>query len=141
MDIHSLYNIEVIVNYKDFQKSDDTTSDNDNDIEPDTKYREMLLKTFNLSIDDFDSLIDKVDLMYEYIESQSSLFTTQQYDLFNKILVKMAGQFMSEDKKYGILVMFSYDYFDKTHMFLRDLIQNKIINNDILEELENNISQ
>jgi hypothetical protein len=91
--------------------------------------------------DDFDSLIDKVDLMYEYIESQSSLFTTQQYDLFNKILVKMAGQFMSEDKKYGILVMFSYDYFDKTHMFLRDLIQNKIINNDILEELENNISQ
>ena len=132
MDINSIYNVDIDVNYK-------NCSIEKNGFEPDTKYRELVLNCFNLSIEQFERLTERIDLVYNYIELNKELFNKKQYDLFNDVLTSLASTLMSEDKKFGLLVLFSYDFFDKTHLFLRELINNKQINCDILEDIKKNI--
>lgn len=139
MDINTFYNINSIVDYREYEKNNDDNENNTNSILSDTRYRENLLETFYLKVSDYDNIINHIDKIYGYIKDNSSIFTQEQYKTFNDILIKCAGEFMTDDKNYGTLVLFSYDYFDKTHQLVKELIKNKTINNEILEELKKNI--
>ena len=118
-----LYNVNLDVTYK---------INND-----DTLFRSQLLKAFNININDFDNLHELIEQLYLDIKTREHLFSASQFTMFNNILSKLANIIMSTDKSVGFMVLFSYDYFQYTHMFLKDIIINKHINEEILESIFN----
>jgi len=118
-----LYNVNLDVTYK---------INND-----DTLFRSQLLKAFNININDFDNLHELIEQLYLDIKTKEHLFSASQFTMFNNILSKLANIIMSTDKSVGFMVLFSYDYFQYTHMFLKDIIINKHINEEILESIFN----
>ena len=133
MSLPDLYNKNVNVNYKSFEVSDD-----DNDAKSQTEYRKQLLQTFDIEIEQFDSLTCKIDKIYDTL-CMSSYWKDNERELFDEILLKVAGQLLSEDKSMGFAMLFSYDYFDKIIVFITDYIYNNNVNTEILNELKNKI--
>ena len=82
----------------------------------------------------------RIEKINNYITPLLELkFTESQRKLYNEILTKCAGQFMTHDISLGFMILFSYDYFYIIHEFIRDLIENHKINVTLLNELKNKI--
>lgn len=139
MDITTLYNVDYIVDYKDFEQNNDISGNNNDTVVSDTRYRENILNVFYLTISEYDNLIERIDDIYGYINNNLHIFNDMQLKKFNEILVNAASTFFTNDKNYGILVLFSYEHFDKMHIFLKQFIIDKTINDEILDELKKNI--
>ena len=133
MSLPDLYNRNVNVNYKSFEVSDD-----DNDALSQTEYRKQLLQTFDIEVEQFDSLTCKIDKIYDTIRMMN-YWKNNERKLFDEILLKLAGQLLSEDKSMGFAMLFSYDYFDKIIVFITDYLYNNTVNTEILNELKNKI--
>jgi len=116
-----IYNVETIIDY--------------NITEDQTLFRKQMLGAFNISIDNFDLIGKYVDKLYKDILDKKHLFTDEDYETFNKILIKLSSSFMIEDKDLGFMVLFSYDNFHLTHSFLKHLIIDGTVNIDILKPI------
>jgi hypothetical protein len=136
MDFKTLYNINVAVDYK---KHEDNGED---DVHADTKYREQLLNCLNITIEQFDDMCEIIEKIRKYITPLLEVkFTDSQREIYNEILLKCAGRFMCDDTSMGFMILFSYDYFDLIHSFIKHLITNNEINTDLLDELKNKICE
>lgn len=134
MDINTIYNVDVVVNYKNYENNGEY------EVYSDTIYRKQLLETLLLHVDEFyemGSRIENVRLHIDKILVQQ--FTPQQKEFYKSILLNCAGKFMSDDTSMGFMILFSYDYFYLIHDFIRDIIIKKSINDEILNELKNKI--
>ncbi len=136
MDFNTLYNIEVVVDYKKHEEN------GEDDVHADTKYREQLLKCLKITVDEFDEMCDRVEKIRKFITPllQAKLTETQS-EIYNKILLNCAGRFMSDDISMGFMILFSYDYFDLIHNFIIHLIMKNDINKELLDELKKKICE
>jgi hypothetical protein len=136
MDFKTLYNIDIIVDYK---KHEDNGED---DVHADTKYREQLLNCLKITIEQFDDMCEIIEKIRKYVTQLLEVkFTDSQREIYNEILLKCAGRFMCDDTSMGFMILFSYDYFDLIHRFIKHLITNNEINTDLLHELKNKICE
>jgi hypothetical protein len=136
MDFKTLYNIDIIVDYK---KHEDNGED---DVHADTKYREQLLNCLNITIDEFDKMPVIIEKIRTFLTPLLEVkFTDSQKGTYNEILLKCAGRFMCDDISMGFMILFSYDYFDLIHKFIKHLITKNVINSDLLNELKNKICE
>lgn len=134
MDIKTIYNVDADVNYKKYEDNGEY------DVCSDTMYRKQLLETLLLDVEKFDEMsgrIENVRLQIDNILAEK--LSIQQKEIYNSILLKNAGQFISDDASMGFMILFSYDYFYLIHKFIRDIIIKKSINDEILNELKNKI--
>lgn len=119
-DITNIYNFDYNITYHlfDHDKSD-------------TQYRKELLDVFYLTVNEFDSINNKIDNLFQLIPKNNKKM--------NDILDKLSSKFFSEDKDFGFMILFSYDTFHIIHRLLQNFLKTNELNNEILQELEKNI--
>lgn len=97
----------------------------------DTTYRKELLDVFQIDINCFNQLNDKIDEIYKLLPNDNLKW--------NQILEKSASKFLSNEKDMGFMILFSYDTFHIVHRLLCDFFQTNHLNDNILQELEDNV--
>lgn len=128
-----MYNTKIKCTYNTFDlfKDIDGISDIDNitdeekNLARDTIYRYELLNIFDRTEYNEIEINECIDDLYEHIKESTEL---------TECMLKLAGQFMSEDKKLGLMILFSYDYMYLSHMCISEFLENgKISNHNILK--------
>lgn len=122
----------------DFYNSDYNTTYQDikDDDYSDVVYKFDLLKVFNMNEnDEFDLVTQRVGKIYTYLQNNGVL----QNNEFNKILIKSSSKIMSYDKEIGFMMLFSFDTLYLVHRLIKDFINNKQLNNTIIQEINNKI--
>ena len=128
-----MYNTKIKCTYNTFDlfKDIDGISDIDNitdeekNLARETIYRYELLNIFDRTEYNEIEINECIDELYEDIKESTEL---------TECMLKLAGQFMSEDKKLGLMILFSYDYMYLSHMCISEFLENgKISKHNILK--------
>lgn len=136
------YNTKYVCKYKNKDEIDKCkklmkTKNNDIEIDIDIEselYRLDLLKIFQLNRYDDNIIIATIDKIYDnFIENNQ----TSSIKRFKKILNKASQLFMSMDEKFGLTILYSYEYLDSVHKCVCELIQTNTINENTLDTMEN----
>jgi len=119
--------------YKNLMK----TKNSDIDIEVDVEnelYRLDLFKIFHTDSYDSSKFVSTLDLIYdEYIKNNQNVSIQK----FKNILKQASNLLMSTDEKFGLSILYSFDYLDNAHKCICELIQTNDINEKTLNNLEN----
>lgn len=125
-------NVDEINNYKNISKTINNDIDIDIDIENEL-YRLDLLNIFNINSYNDSKITSTIDNIYEqFIENNQNIQITK----FRNIMKSVSKLFMSTDEKFGLTILFSYEYLDNTHKCICELIQTNNINEKTLNNLE-----
>jgi hypothetical protein len=96
-------------------------------------YRLDLLHIFKIDTYDDNIITSTIDIIYnKFIENNQN----SQVEKFKKIIMKASSLFMSNNIQFGFMILFSFEYLEKTHKCLYDLINTKTIEETSLKELE-----
>lgn len=118
--------------YKKYIKTKNTDIDIDVDIESEL-YRLDLLKIFNTNNFNDKHITSTIDKIYDnFIENNQNTSIKR----FRKILNQASGLFMSTDEKFGLTILYSYEYLDSGHKCICELIQTNTIDENTLNTLE-----
>lgn len=125
-------NNDEIQNYKKLMKTKNSDIDIDIDIESEL-YRLDLLKIFKINSYKEDNITSTIDKIYiNFIENNQSVSIKR----FKEILIKASKLFLSSDAKFGLTILYSYEYLDCAHQCICELIQTNNINENTLDNLE-----
>ena len=125
-------NNDEINNYKQLMKTKNNDIDIDIDIESEL-YRLDLLKIFKIDNYNDNNITFTIDKIYDlFIENNQNTSIKR----FRKILNKASQLFMSTDEKFGLTILYSYEYLDRAHKCICELIQTNTINENTLDTLE-----
>ena len=125
-------NNDEINNYKKIMKTKNTDINIYIDIESEL-YRLDLLKIFQMNNYNDNCITSTIDNIYNnYIENNQNTSINR----FRKILNKASQLFMSTDEKFGLTILFSYEYLDSAHKCICELIQTNTIDENTLDTLE-----
>ena len=125
-------NNDEINNYKKIMKTKNTDIDIDIDIESEI-YRLDLLKIFQIDNYNDNNITSTIDNIYDnFIENNQNTSIKR----FRKILNKASQLFMSTDEKFGLTILYSYEYLDSAHKCICELIQTNTIDENTLNTLE-----
>ena len=125
-------NNDEINNYKQLMKTKNTDIDIDIDIESEL-YRLDLLKIFQIDNYNDNNITSTIDNIYNnFIENNQNTSIKR----FRKILNKASQLFMSTDEKFGLTILYSYEYLDSAHKCICELIQTNTIDENTLNTLE-----
>lgn len=124
-----MYNTKYLTSYKDsdvFLSSDDISS-NDKDFIIDALYRKDLLNIF--CVEEFNEEI------FEQVISElyTKVYFHKDLSLIMEIL---ASRFMSIDKEFGLLLLFSFDYLYLSHPCVCEFIEVGKITKENLDKLK-----
>ena len=122
-----MYNTKVVCTYNTSEVflEEDNISDEEREFVRDVIYRQELLDI--LGIDKYNEKeIDKgIHELYEKVKDNYFI---------KECMVKLAGQFMSTDEEFGLMIMFSYDYLYLTHICVSEFLDTgKIYETNILK--------
>lgn len=123
---------DEINNYKEIMK----TKNNDIEIEIDIEselYRLDLLKIFQMDNYNDNNITSTIDIIYSNFIENNQNTTIKR---FRKILNKASQLFMSTDEKFGLTILYSYEYLDRAHKCICELIQTNTIDENTLDTLE-----
>ena len=121
--------------YKNYLKTKNTDINIDIDIESEL-YRLDLLKIFKINNYNENHIIPTIDKIYDnFIENNQNT----SIKIFRKILNKASQLFMSTDEKFGLTILFSYEYLDSANKCICELIQTNTIDENTLDTLENEL--
>ena len=127
-----MYNTKYRPCYNDsdiFLESDDI-SDSDKNFVIDALYRKDLLYIF--CVDDFnEDIFDKV-----ISELYTKVYTHKELSLLMEIV---ASRYMSVDKEFGLMLLFSFDYLYLSHPCICEFIETGKVSEDKLNLLKNKI--
>ena len=99
----------------------------------DTKYREEFLKAFKLQDFDQEKLINNQMILVKQIEHERKFLRLLQKAAQKASLVIMDNS-KSSDNDFGIMMLFSFEYFDFFHKCLKEYVNNKgTITEDFLQ--------
>ena len=120
-----MYNTKVICTYNtpEIFFASDKINDEEKDFIRDTIYRQEMLDI--LGMDDYNEKeIDKaIQELYQKVKDNTEL---------KECMLKLAGNFMTIDEEFGLMVMFAYDYMYLTHICVSELFETgKITENNI----------
>lgn len=125
-------NNDEINNYKQLMKTKNNDIDIDIDIESEL-YRLDLLRIFKIDNYNDNNIASTIDKIYDiFIENNQNTSIKR----FRKILNKASQLFMSTDEKFGLTILYSYEYLDSAHKCIRKLIQTNTIDENTLDTLE-----
>jgi len=118
--------------YKNLMKTKNNDIDIDIDIESEI-YRLDLLKIFQIDNYNDNNITSMIDNIYNnFIENNQNTSIKR----FRKILNKASQLFMSTDEKFGLTILYSYEYLDSAHKCICELIQTNTIDENTLYTLE-----
>ena len=113
-------------------KTKNTDINIDIDIESEL-YRLDLLKIFQINNYNENHIIPTIDNIYDiFIENNQNTSIKR----FRKILNKSSQLFMSTGEKFGLTILYSYEYLDSAHKCICELIQTNTIDENTLDMLE-----
>jgi len=115
------------------------TKNNDIDVDIDIEselYRLDLLKIFHLYSYKEENIIDTIDKIYDNFIKNNQRTSIKR---FKNILKRASHLFMSTDEKFGLTILYSYEYLDRCHKCICELIQTNTIDEKTLDSLENEI--
>lgn len=113
-------------------KTKNTDINIDIDIESEL-YRLDLLKIFQINNYNENHIIPTIDNIYDiFIENNQNTSIKR----FRKILNTASQLFMSTDEKFGLTILYSYEYLDSAHKCICELIQTNTIDENTLDMLE-----
>tara|TARA_Y100000034_G_C6824413_1_gene371593 strand:- start:215 stop:574 length:360 start_codon:yes stop_codon:yes gene_type:complete len=97
----------------------------------DTLYRKELLMAFNLNEFDLDILNKRILVLYAYLQHKMN---KNDITWFNSILTQLSSKYMSTDKEFGFMLLFSFDKFYIIHNFLKSYLSyNKCDKTDLMK--------
>ena len=123
-----IYNINIDCNYRSF----------DDEKEADLVYKKNIIEVFNLQEDIlnnelFEMMSKKIEELKKYLEEN---------DLFKHIeeLVNDASKiFIMKNVDVGMMMLFSYDFFDMFHNVLVSILRDKELNVEAYNILKNHL--
>jgi len=123
-----MYNTQIVCTYNTpevFLESDAITDD-EKDFIRDTLYRQELLDI--LGIEDFNETLMNIYIheLFEKIESCNEL---------KECMAKVAGRVLSDDLELGLIILFSYDYMNFTHVCVSEYLETGQISKENMENL------
>ena len=125
-------NEKEINNYKELMKTKNSDIEIEINIE-DELYRIDLLKIFKLEKYDDSIMAGIIEEIYNnFIENNQNTSIKR----FRKILNKASQLFMTNDDKFGLVILFSFEYLDSAHKCICELIQTNTIGDDVLNKLD-----
>ena len=130
-----MYNTKYIITYNEssvFLESD-KISVNDKDFIIDALYRNDLLNIFGVEEFDFnENIFDKIiSDLYKIVRGNNEL---------TSLMKTLAGQYMSIDIEFGLMLLFSFDYLYLTHPCICEFIETGKISKEKIEGLKNLIN-
>jgi hypothetical protein len=106
------------------KEEEDKLSEDDKDDIRDELYRNDLLHI--LDANDIDNEKELHDL-YERIKG---------CDFLTECMTELAGRWISEDKEFGLVILYSFDYMYATHLCVRDYLETGTIGDDNMKLLK-----
>jgi hypothetical protein len=127
-----MYNTKVVCTYNTSEIfiASDKITDDEKDFIRDTIYRQELLDI--LEMEDYNEKeMDRVihDL-YEKVKDNKEL---------KECMLKLAGNFMSVDEEFGLMILFAYDYMYLTHNCISELLETGKINEISISKLRETV--
>ena len=123
------YNIDLSCNYRSFE----------DEKESDLVYKKNLVEVFNLQENVLND--DLFELMSKSIDKiKSYLVEKDLYKLIIDLVKKASQSFIFEDEKVGLMLLFSYDFFDDFHLLLKELLVDEKLNSIYYDKLLNKIT-
>ena len=127
-----MYNTKVVCTYNTSEIffASDKITDDEKDFIRDTIYRQELLDI--LEMEDYNEKeMDKVihDL-YEKVKDNKEI---------KECMLKLAGNFMSVDEEFGLMILFAYDYMYLTHNCISELLETGKINEISMSKLRETV--
>ena len=127
-----MYNTKVVCTYNtsEILFASDKITDDEKDFIRDTIYRQELLDI--LEMEDYNEKeMDKVihDL-YEKVKDNKEI---------KECMLKLAGNFMSVDEEFGLMILFAYDYMYLTHNCISELLETGKINEISMSKLRETV--
>jgi hypothetical protein len=124
------YNTEIKCNYRDFN----------DEKESDLIYKKNLIEIFNLqdnilSDELFEIMSESIEKLRDYLLSKS------YYQKIQNLAIKTSSLFIFEDEKTGFMLLYSYDFCDKFHNLICNIINNDDIPEEQYDELLNLVSK
>jgi hypothetical protein len=116
-----MYNTKFVCTYNtpDVFIETDNISQEEEDFVRDAIYRQELLNIFGMDTYN-ETEMDKAFLeLYKKVE---------KYDVLEEYMLKLAGNFMTDSKELGLMLMYSYDYMHLTHICVSEFLDNGKIN-------------
>ena len=123
---------DEINNYKKLLKTKNIDIEIEIDIESEL-YRLDLLKIFQMDNYNDNNITSTIDIIYSNFIENNQNTTIKR---FRKILNKASQLFMSTDEKFGLTILYSYEYLDRAHKCICELIQTNTIDENTLDTLE-----
>lgn len=123
---------DEINNYKKILKTKNIDIEIEIDIESEL-YRLDLLKIFQMDNYNDNNITSTIDIIYSNFIENNQNTTIKR---FRKILNKASQLFMSTDEKFGLTILYSYEYLDRAHKCICELIQTNTIDENTLDTLE-----
>lgn len=125
-------NNDEINNCKNLMKTKNSDIDIDIDIESEL-YRLDLLKIFQIDSYNDNNITSIIDKIYDnFIKNNQNISIIK----FRNIINQASQLFMSSDEKFGLTILYSYEYLDSAHKCICELIQTNTINENTLDTLE-----
>ncbi len=101
----------------------------------------------SLSEDDKDNIRDELyrnDILH-ILDANDINNGKELHDLYERIkdcdflvecMTELSGRWISEDKEFGLLILYSFDYMYATHLYVCDYLENGIIEDDNVKLLK-----
>ena len=123
--IIKMYNINYtcIYNKTDIflKEEEDNLSEDDKDDIRDELYRNDMLHILDANDIENNNVDKELHNLYERIKS---------CDFLVECMTELAGRWISEDKEFGLLILYSFDYMYAMHLCVCDYLEKGIIEDD-----------
>ena len=67
-------------------------------------------------------------LSVSFFTMEDAYKKVEKYDVLEEYMLKLAGNFMTDSKELGLMLMYSYDYMHLTHICVSEFLDNGKIN-------------
>jgi hypothetical protein len=124
-----MYNTEYTCTYKSFLETYEGTAE-EKEYKTDILYKTDLLSILNVEEFEEDIVNNAIEEVYEKIKDNVEL----------KIcMLRLASDFMSTDEVFGLMLLFSFDYLNYTHICICELLKTNTISPDNIKMLKDTI--
>lgn len=115
-----MYNTTVVCTYKNadvFLKSDNI-SDTEKKFVRDVIYRQELLNIFGIEEFNDTEIVSIIHKLYGQIKGNQFI---------GECMHELSKKILNTEHEYGLMIMFSYDYMDVTHICISELLDTGVI--------------
>ena len=111
-----MYNTKVVCTYNTSEIffASDKITDEEKEFIRDTIYRQELLDILEMEYYNEKEMDRVIHDLYEKVKDNNEL---------KECILKLAGNFMSVDEEFGLMILFAYDYMHLTHICISELLE------------------